>query len=570
MSRKTRKLIWSLPGMATLAIVAALALLVAVPVGFVLAQTITETMGEAPTGLTAERSSAAPHTAIDLSWTAPEDIDDDLDTTEESEARVVPTIFRIDISRDGNVWELLADDVRDTDEDEDVQYTHTGLMAGETLYYRVFAQWDNALELSPPAVTTAGVSTKAATQADPPTNLVVAVSEDSADDTAESPMNTITLFWTKPITLPAGTAISGYQIEYSMDEGANWAILESKADPAPNLDEAYKDDDLAPGTTRYYRVSAVVQGAAGTMPVVGYSSGVRSESTVEAAPADQPDPPKAPTGLVAVGGNGQITLYWKATDDESTPEMIKADGYKIAFSSDESPFTGTAIDPDKWSTLVFDTGSPYTTYVDSVPNGTVRHYQVFAIANGKTSPGSHFAQGVATGPSAAKRAPDAPLGLGQVIAAETNVSADEVTTEKLRTDIVLTWGLADVDGGRSAVTRYEVQYYDNTTNLWKDLATVTDGIDADTGIDEAEAEYTHDKLVGGTRHFYRVRGVNAEGDGAWSREAYGETTTADTLPSADMPTGLKATANMGDFGHDRWTWDRAQRDPDGARRSPAI
>ena len=39
MSRKTRKLIWPLPGMATFAIVAALAILVALPVGITLAQT---------------------------------------------------------------------------------------------------------------------------------------------------------------------------------------------------------------------------------------------------------------------------------------------------------------------------------------------------------------------------------------------------------------------------------------------------------------------------------------------------------------------------------------------------
>jgi hypothetical protein len=525
--------------MATFAIVAALAILVAVPVGFVLAQTVTETMGEAPTGLTAERSSTTPHTAIDLSWTAPPAIPED-DDEAGTQARVVPTSFRVDMSRDGNVWELLADDASDSGpnaSEDGIQYTHGSLMAGDMLYYRVFAQWQTATELSPPAVTTAAASTKAATQADPPTGLTVARSLDSDTDTAESPMNTITLFWTEPTTLPAGTSISGYQIEYSMDEGANWAILESKADPAPRLADAYKDDDLAPGTTRHYRVSAVVQGAVGTMPVVGYSSGVRSASTTGTAPAETPE---APTGLVAVGGNGQITLYWKATDSESPPVMIKADGYKIAFSSDEAPVdNNNMIDPEKWSTLVFDTGSPDTTYLDSVPNGTVRHYQVFAIANGKTSTiGSNFAQGVATGPSAAKRAPDAPTNLKQITAAEAGVNADEVTPEKRRTDIVLKWDLAVVDGGRSDVTRYDIQYYDNPSNLWKDLGTATDG-DADEIIDAGEAVFTDDELVGGTRKFYRVRGVNAEGNGGWSREAYGETTPQ--IVPATAPIGLKAT-----------------------------
>ena len=100
MSRKTRKLIWPLPGMATLAIVAALAILVAVPVGITLAQTVSK--GDPPTGLKAERDAATTnmHTQINLSWTAP-------GANRKTES-LLASDWRIDVSRDGMTWKLLA------------------------------------------------------------------------------------------------------------------------------------------------------------------------------------------------------------------------------------------------------------------------------------------------------------------------------------------------------------------------------------------------------------------------------------------------------------------------------
>ena len=57
MSRSKRKLIWPLSGMATFAIVATLTILVALPVGIVLAQVAQETDPPPPSNLAA---SAAP------------------------------------------------------------------------------------------------------------------------------------------------------------------------------------------------------------------------------------------------------------------------------------------------------------------------------------------------------------------------------------------------------------------------------------------------------------------------------------------------------------------------------
>ena len=105
MSRKTRKLIWPLPGMATFAIVAVLAILVVVPVGITLAQTVSK--GDPPTGLKAERDDTNMHTQIELSWTNPEE------TGWWDHQHQHGNTYRIDVSRDGMTWELLDVDARD-------------------------------------------------------------------------------------------------------------------------------------------------------------------------------------------------------------------------------------------------------------------------------------------------------------------------------------------------------------------------------------------------------------------------------------------------------------------------
>ena len=84
MSRKTRKLIWSAPLVAVLAVAGALAIFAAQLPGSVFANDLPGT----PTGLTAK---ADGRTAVDLSWTAPTD---------------GGSIggYRIDRSTDGQTW----------------------------------------------------------------------------------------------------------------------------------------------------------------------------------------------------------------------------------------------------------------------------------------------------------------------------------------------------------------------------------------------------------------------------------------------------------------------------------
>ena len=119
MSRKTRKLIWSVPLVATLAIVGALALFLTLAPNDAAAQSEEEVPG-VPMNLTA---TGLDPTSIELSWEPPADGDGgSLDS------------YRIDYSEDGLVWYSL-----DPTYDSTLYTDDDGLTADEKRYYRVFA-----------------------------------------------------------------------------------------------------------------------------------------------------------------------------------------------------------------------------------------------------------------------------------------------------------------------------------------------------------------------------------------------------------------------------------------------
>ena len=114
MSRKTRKLIWSAPLVAVLAVAGALAMLVA------LAPNTAQADG-APGSVTGLNASDVGRHHIELSWTAP--------TTG------TPTGYRIDMSSDGFVWMLRKDDTGS----DATSYRVEQLDAATRYYFRVYA-----------------------------------------------------------------------------------------------------------------------------------------------------------------------------------------------------------------------------------------------------------------------------------------------------------------------------------------------------------------------------------------------------------------------------------------------
>ena len=125
---------------------------------------------------------------------------------------------------------------------------------GPPRHYRVSAI--NSVGVGDPSTVASG--TTDATVPDAPTNLLATAVEATQ----------INLTWTAP-SYDGGAAISGYRIEVSQD-GAAWADLVSDTRSTVT---AFSHTGLQPGSTRFYRVSAI--NSAGT----GMPSAVASAST---------------------------------------------------------------------------------------------------------------------------------------------------------------------------------------------------------------------------------------------------------------------------------------------------
>ena len=272
MSRKTRNLIWSVPLVATLAIVGALAVFVALAPNQIEAQGIN--VPSIPLNLEANADGA---TRIELTW-------DDPDTGGEAIG------FRIDASDDGKTWRLLESS------HPDPRYVHEGLLAKQMQHYRVFAfNADGSSLVAGPisATTTASIKPKA------PMNLVLSL-EDAADGVPEEE---IILTWEPPDDQD-GAPVTHYRIERSKT-GTRWSNLKAKIAIGELTfagDEySYPDKGLLEYQEWYYRVSAI------------NSEGQSTASNAPKMRTMKGDLPGAPQNLFA-GINPESTttiwLYW--------------------------------------------------------------------------------------------------------------------------------------------------------------------------------------------------------------------------------------------------------------------
>jgi hypothetical protein len=162
MSRKTRKLIWSAPLVAVLAVAGALAIFAALSPNGALAHEAAMHGPPGPvTGILADPVADDPdtpahegRTSVTISWQVPAD---DPATTDVDEAGAPATSYRIDRSVHARVWtnivsSIAADEVG-CDPDGDSQscsYTDPMLTPGATYNYRVFAM--NGNDISPVSV----------------------------------------------------------------------------------------------------------------------------------------------------------------------------------------------------------------------------------------------------------------------------------------------------------------------------------------------------------------------------------------------------------------------------------
>ena len=307
----------------------------------------------------------------------------------------------------------------------------------------------------------------------------------------------IDLAWSPP-PYNGGSAVTGYLIEVSADgTDGSFTTLEANHDAREDgaIVTAYAHTgDLAPGTTRHYRVFAI--NAAGTGP----ASGVADDTTATAG-AGTPDEPTeltaTATGAMRGDTDTNIDLDW------TKPAVIgnsAITGYLIEWSAD-----GVS----GWLALVenhaeMQGGEIVTGYSDTgLPSETVRHYRVSAINDQGTGPASVVAH-----TASARIVPLAPTGL----AATTPHATEEERTVR---GIALAWR-APADTGTTDIGGYRIEWSADGMSGWQDLV-------EDTG--SADAAH-RDRGPGGTgfpagttRH-YRVSAINDGGVGRASDAAH--------------------------------------------------
>lgn len=166
---------------------------------------------------------------------------------------------------------------------------------------------------------------------------------------------------------------TGYTVERSVD-GRNWTEVAATGADAIG----YTDEDLAPGTTYYYRVAAAFQNRSST------PSGVVEVTTALG-------PPAAPTLVVGAGAPGEVVLTWDAVEG--------AADYRVERSADG--VTG-------WETIGTTTAAVLT-FSDAAPapGGTLWYRIVASNADGDSPPSVPRSASTPAAPPPASEAPPA-------------------------------------------------------------------------------------------------------------------------------------------------------------------
>ena len=276
----TRKLIWSVPLVAVLAVVGALAIFAAQAPAPASAHGVPGVVGN----LTGEAEGT---TQIDLRWDAP---------TEGG----TPTGYRIDRSTDGDTWMSLATD------HTSLTYSDMGLEPNMPYYYRVFAV--NSAGIGP-------VSQDYRVQTDAVTapRAVIGLTATAMGQ------NQVNLSWSAPSNT-GGASITKYSIHWASgttDIPVQTVTAGTDTEVGGVTVGSVIDVDVADGTTyshkkltgntRYKYIVYAWNMAGGKATV---------ESDIAAATTESLDRPGAPTGVTAVQ-TGAVTfnLYWFAPSD---------------------------------------------------------------------------------------------------------------------------------------------------------------------------------------------------------------------------------------------------------------
>ena len=324
MKSKTKKLIWSAPLVAVLAVAGALAIFMAPAPNEASAQQM-ELPGMVQDVQVTAYADGVPETQLELTWEAP------------TNGGSVDS-YRIDISMDGDRWMSHVPNHRDSE----LRLVYSGLESEETRHFRVFAV--NRHGTGPGSDDSD--ATDMSVKPDRPESLEAAAGDGTStaeidlngdgdtDDTVDGvdeatvlllSQTTIVLTWEPPVESPPGAPITGYEIEYRDHLQASWRDLASVS--AGTM--TYYDRGLLANTPRYYRVfarnkyglSTVSDGdsattgtseapAAPTAPVIGLSPRGYDVHLSWTAPSNPPGDPVTHYIVQAREGEGDDDEAW--------------------------------------------------------------------------------------------------------------------------------------------------------------------------------------------------------------------------------------------------------------------
>jgi fibronectin type 3 domain-containing protein len=176
--------------------------------------------------------------------------------------------YRVERSSDGAAgWIAIAGPAQN-----DTAYVDGGLASGTTYFYRVVATTDGGdASVSAPAPATTGI--------DPPSPPELSATTVSATQ--------VDLGWTDVATE------TGYRIERSPDGETGWTTIGSTDQDV----STFTDDQLAPGTTYYYRViatNASGDSAPSSVAMATTNGGPSTEPGSDTVPADGTTPTEEP------------------------------------------------------------------------------------------------------------------------------------------------------------------------------------------------------------------------------------------------------------------------------------
>ena len=292
----------------------------------------------------------------------------------------------------------------------------------------------------------------------------------------------VTLSWTDP----SDASISKYQVQRKAGSNAwgSWMDIPTSAPGGANA-TSYTVTSLSNGTAYRFKIRAV--NAGGTGP----------ESDV-AGPATPIAKPAKPTGLTARAGNTQVMLSWTDPSDSS---ISKYQVQRKAGSNDWGSWMDIPTSAPG--------GTNATSYtVTSLSNGTAYRFKIRAVNAGGTGPESDVA-----GPATPAAKPAKP----------------RVWARSGDTKVTLSWA----DPRDSSITKYQVQQKEgsNAWGSWTDIPNSAPG-----GANATS--YTVTSLSNGTAYRFKIRAVNAVGNGAESDVA--GPVTPSVIPAPSRPRRLRA------------------------------